>query len=238
MYTETTALAWFRTQPWFTSRAVGDPLAGLYDGVNKVFKAQAYPVVSNGASVYINTSSGITGVTGAWNYDSGRFTAGSPPLSQPYADYQAQVMTDGEFTSYFRRGFDEMQVRYRRTALHLESVTGALAVTDGAAQDPVVGGEYFSESPIQTDYLLACVELAIYRGLAVSATSDSLAYREERVGGLSIDASRRARDYNDLIARQDIDVDRKCEAVRMAEGDEDDFGVFIPGPRLVNGVWV
>lgn len=254
MYNSTQALTWFQQQAWFATRVVDEPLMGAATGKNVAFRVAAPPFsASDSISVYtmsdsgrfvlpvassypttglVNLFAGVTGVTGA------TYTV-TPPVYQPHADYLAQIVSDAAFLTFFTRGFQEMQSRYPRS-IYLYSNLGVLEVSSSAtaSSDPVLGGVKFSESPQQIDFLLTCIELVLLRMLSADAAFKSVSYREERVGGLSVDSSRRARDFTELLARVEADVVAKLEIVKNIEGDESDFGVFMPGPQLIDGEWV
>lgn len=254
MYDSTQALTWFQQQSWFATRVVEEPLLGAATGKNVAFRVNSPPFSASDAPVVytlsdsgrfalavatsypttglINLFAGVTGATGA------TYTV-TPPIYQPRADYLAQVVSDASFLNFFVRGFQEMQSRHPR-AIYLYQNQGVYEVSGSATAsvDPVLGGVAFSQSPQQIDFLLACVELVLLRMLSAEATFNSISYREERVGGLSVDSSRRARDFTELLTRIEADIAAKYEAVRRLEGDESDFGFFDPGPELVDGEWV
>ena len=100
-----------------------------------------------------------------------------------------------------------------------------------AITDPICGTETFGASRVQIDFLLACCEYALVKGLMTDLALKNFTYREERLGGLMIDRSRNAGAMQPLLDLADKKAEQKLYAARSAAGDTDLFGDFIPGAQ-------
>ena len=225
--------------PWVAKSVDGELVEGYFDGINTHFRVASPPiadttklVISDPAGVVTYTASGINGDTGA-------FTVSPAPASPVQAAYTTSVFSGAQLTWLARKGLDEMESRWRRNYSYVaDDGDFALSSDRTTPTDPAIAGDTtFSESRVQVEFYHACCELVLLRYAAQDAAVNSISYREERVGGLSVDASRRARDMQDAIATAEADARTKEAQARSEAGDVDDFGYFISGPRKVNGQW-
>ena len=226
--------------PWM-SRAISlQPLDGLVDGVNRIFRMPFAPLTMNPAPVlYTLVAGGKSTITAtSINYDTGDVLLASAPTLTPYADYTATMLRPTQLTAMARRGFAEMQTRWLR-AIYLYDSNGSLVVSssESAAVDPLTGNTTFSKSEVQKGFFVKCAELVTLRMLAEEATVNSMAYREERMGGLLVDTTKRSKDFQEYLKLASEAVKVSEDAARSECGETTDFGAFIPGPQLVHGEW-
>jgi hypothetical protein len=224
-----------RTMPWLTAPVSFAPLEGLADGVNPIFHLPNTPADSNSTLTVhdLKTGAAVTGYT-VLSYDAGslRFGSGSIPTSTLYASYTAQALSSTKLLDLCRAGFDDMQSRWARPYYLVSDSNETFISSDASVvTDPICGAETFSASRVQIDFLLACCEYALVKGLMTDLALKNFAYREERMGGLMIDRSRNAAAMQPLLDLADKKAEQKLYAARSAADDTDLFGDFIPGAR-------
>jgi hypothetical protein len=166
-------------------------------------------------------------------------TGATAPGEQLYADYSIQQVSDSGLTVLCKRGFNEMETRIPRGFVLFE--TGSefyISSSPNEIVDPTTGGRTFSASPIQVDFFLACCELKLYESMHSLAASNAVSYREERVGGLAVDSTKGPKEWQAIIESHTEKLLTKEESALRESGIGDEYGAFIPGPYLDNGVWV
>jgi hypothetical protein len=224
-----------RATPWLTAPVSFGPLEGLADGVNPIFHLPNTPADPDATLTVhdLSTGSAATGYT-VLSYDAGslRFSSGSIPTETLYASYTAQALSNTKLLDLCRAGFDDMQSRWARP-YYLVSDTLETYISDNQATvvDPTCGTTTFGASRVQIDFLLACCEYALVKGLMTDLALKNFAYREERLGGLMIDRSRNAAAMQPLLDLADKKAEQKLYAARSAADDTDLFGDFIPGAQ-------
>jgi len=224
-----------RVAPWLTADVAFAPLEGLADGVNPIFHLPNTPADPDSALSIHNLTTGLTvGGYTVLSYDAGslRFSSGSIPTSTFYASYTAQAMSNTKLLDLCKAGFDDMQGRWSRP-YYLVASSGATYISSSptAVVDPTCGTGTFSTSRVQIDFLLACCEYTLIKGLMTDLALKNFAYREERLGGLMIDRSRNAGAMQPLLDLADKKAEQKLYAARSAADDTALFGDFIPGAQ-------
>lgn len=221
---------------WLTQPIDMEPLDGLFDGTSRVFHARSTPMsTSDPVALYdydlAPVSSGSYTVV---NYDSGTLAFTVPPAKQVYASYTQQSLTDTFLLGVCREGFADMQSRYPRP-LWLVSDGGSTYVSGDPATvtDPIMGASTlpFSQSNIQTGFLTRCCAYSLYRSMQANAALGSMVYREERVGGLSVDTSKRSGDLRALVEAMNERANEAMKAVYREENPTGAYGSFVPGAQ-------
>ncbi len=240
MYSLSDVKAALLEAPWMTRAVALQPLEGLADGVNKVFRFPFAPLAMTPAPfIYTLVAGGKVAVTvDVINYDTGDVLLSTAPTLTPYADFMATMFRPTQLDALARRGFIEMQIRWLRS-LYLYNDDGTIVVSasDSEAVDPVTGATTFSKSEVQKGFLVKCAEFVALRMLVEDANINSMSYREERMGGLLVDLTRRAKDFQEYLKAAAEALRAAEDAARSECGEFTEFGAFIPGPQLINGEW-
>jgi len=226
---------------WLSRSISGQPLEGLVDGVNTIFKVPYSPVSDTPPpAFYTLVSGGKSSLTvTSMNYDTGEVVFSAAPSLTPYVDCDIAMLTQGKLTAIARRGFAEMQVRWRRDIyLYTDGASSpVVSMYADAPVDPVTGASTFSQSDVQKAFFNKSAEYVLCKMMAEDATVNAMAYREERMGGLLVDTSRKAKDWGEYLKALTEDLKRVEDAARTECGEYEDFGEFMPGPQLVEGRW-
>lgn len=225
---------------WMTRAVSLQPLEGLADGVNKVFRFPYAPLAMNPAPfIYTLVAGGKLTVTASViNYDTGDVLLDEAPTMTPYADFMVAMFRPTQLDALARRGFSEMQIRWLRSIyLYDDDGTVVVSASDVEAADPPTGATTFSKSEVQKGFLVKCAEYVTLRMLVEDANINSMSYREERMGGLLVDLTRKAKDFQEYLKSAAEALKNVEDAARAECGEYAEFGAFIPGPQLINGEW-
>ena len=170
----------------------------MVDGVNTVFYANYYPILSSGSlALYVGGNTAVASTNYSIDYDAGCFTLTPAPVSQPQASYTFAKYTETIMRSVMVAGFDEMEGRWFR-GLSLSSALSAVTpitesssaayLVDSSGSDPTVGSITWSQSRAQIDFYAKCTQLAFYRTLAGEHALSDFIWKEAQ--GLFIDKSK------------------------------------------------
>lgn len=183
-----------------------DPLSGVLDGVNRVFKTSYYPILTTGSlRVYAYSSGSVLG--GTADYDSGEVVLDTAPSVQPEATYTYTPYTTTQTTQFLISGFDEMELRWSRgwqlmtTGSNPGTSVGDwteatdtslnIYVTDTTGSgDPLCGSVYFSKSRVQLALYMACCEYRMLLSQLSDHSINDIQYREG-LRGMLVDATKR-----------------------------------------------
>lgn len=225
---------------WLSRSVSGQAIEGLVDGVNRVFRMPFAPIASSPAPAFYTIVAGVksTLATASVNHETGEVVFSSAPTLVPMADFTSVMLSNSKLEAVARRGFAEMQIRWRRD-LFLYDDNGSFVISSeaGAFVDPPTGSTTFSASDVQKALVNKCSEYVLCKMMAEDATVNAMAYREERMGGLLVDTSRKAKDWLEYLKNLSDELKRVEDAARTECGQYEDFGEFMPGPQLVNGRW-
>lgn len=198
-----------RTARLFNKRVVArDPLSGVVDGVNTIFYANYYPLLSSGSiGLYVGGNTAVSASAYTIDYDAGCFVLTPAPVSQPSANYTFAKYSETIIRSVMVAGFDEMEGRWLR-GLTLSDTLSAIApiteysshayLVDSSGSDPQVGAITWSQSRAQIDFYAKCTQLAFYRTLAGEHALSDFIWKEAQ--GLFIDKSKTVPNLMAVIA--------------------------------------
>jgi|WetSurMetagenome_2_1015567.scaffolds.fasta_scaffold282765_1 hypothetical protein len=227
----TSVLSYLRNLSWMQRSIAGQYLEGLADGTNCIFRIPFAPIVAYPVPLFYELDSGAKSIltVDAINYDSGEVIFATAPESIPLGDYFAQAVSNAALTTASTMGFAEMQVRWPRT----------LYIYDGgiSSEPDQSVSTVFATSVVQNAFLNRCAEYELYRSLSTAAVMGALSYREERMGGLLVDTTKQPKDWASLLESLQGTLKSTEDAARSEAGELDGFGVFLPGPQLINGAW-
>lgn len=227
----TSVVTYLEGLSWLSRPVGGQALEGLTDGTNRVFRVPFAPIATSPAPAFytLGSATRTTLVVSSTNYDTGEVIFASAPATTPFCDYTVLAVTGRILANASVNGFAEMQVRWRRSIfIYNGNVSGS--------STSQVDTE-FADSAVQNAFLNRCAEYELCRMLATDATFNAVSYREERMGGLLVDTSKRPKDWDTLL-KSLLELLRTTEdAARSEMGESDGFGTFLPGPQLIDGRW-
>jgi len=185
------------------AKVVREPLDGIPDGSNLVFRTQYYPLTETEDAIIYNTVSGGSVSSGSYtlDYDTGTvlFTDNAAPSSQPAISYHWANLTTREFKQILLDGFDTMEAIFPRGwrvssgsvtyAAATEDDTNIFVVSADSVADPVCGDYTFSVSKTQLAFYQCCCRIAYLDTRMISSAEDDVDYREDR--GISVTRTRR-----------------------------------------------
>lgn len=190
--------------PWATVPVAGEPLIGLVDGANRLFRVARPPIVSVESVVDQN---GNSVAVSSYDTASGAVVLVSAPTTVCYISYVHSAYTDQYLLACARLGFAKMEEMFPR-GYHLVPLGNLLyvsAVPDSVV-DPPVGNTTFSASRAQTRFLELCAWVAFLEAAQTEAAANAIYVREERAGGLAIDRTKQPAAWDALrqVALQDL----------------------------------
>lgn len=205
-----------------------DPLQGLRDGLNRVFKTSYAPISSY--TVYDANQNAISsGFTVDDTTGAVVFTDAPVVGNAFYASYTAGQFSDSQLLGLAVIGFQEMSNRYPRS-WYLVSSSGSDFVSSGisAVVDPVISGTLtFSQSPVQKQAYLTAVQYVWQSANWLYASGNYYRYKENRAGGLDIDRSRQSDALDKATAFMSQRLDDALYMAALEMGVQ--VGAFIPG---------
>jgi len=231
-YTISDAVADVLRQVPSLSRAITrEPLSGIVDGVNRLFRLPVIPGRSGTLSLHdadgTAVSSGYT-----VDYDTGLVSFAAPPTVTHYATYTAMSVSESRLRHFARDGFAEMQRRLPRKIYLVDSGPETYFSSDPTAVvEPVLGGLAFSVNPIQLRLYHLCVRYVILESDYEAAATQSRLVRESgRLASLMVDETRVPDNIAQALQRLDRIIDEAVSAASMQEGGGG-FGDWVPGAR-------
>lgn len=129
-----------RLAPFAEKSVAWEPLAGLVDGSNVYFRVRRDPVSANSLTVFESGGSVPHSFT-----DPDLVTMSSAPVSQPYANYIHQPLTDRQAKQLLMDGVMELEMRWPR-GLRLSSSTASyVAASEDDTNIYVVGASSLAD---------------------------------------------------------------------------------------------
>ena len=184
-------------------KVVREPLDGIPDGSNLVFRTSFKPIDSSEDVTVYSAVSGGSISSGCYtvDYDTGTviFTSNAAPTSQPAIDYHWINITNREMKQVLIDGFDTMEAIWPRGwQLSAGSTTYSPADEDSTdifvvsgenVNDPSCGDTVFSKSRVNRALYQCCCRLAYLNARLITAAEDDIDYREDR--GITVTRSKR-----------------------------------------------
>ena len=177
-----------------------EPLDGIPDGSNLLFRTQYRPILSaEDVTVYEGMSGGsVSSGSYAVDHDSGSvlFTSNAAPTQQPAISYTWANQTLRQFKQILMDGFTTMELLIHRGWRLSSSSDMYSAADEDDANIFVVGASdlldpsAFSLSKTQVGFFQCCCRLAYLNHRLLRAAEDDIDYREDR--GISVTRTRRA----------------------------------------------
>lgn len=185
------------------AKVVREPLDGIPDSSNLVFRTQYKPLTETEDVTVFDVVSGGSTSSGSYtvDYDTGTvlFTDNAAPSSQPAISYHWANQTTREFKQILLDGFDTMEAIFSRGwRVSSGSVTYAAATEDDdnifvvsgdSVADPTGGDTTFSTSRTQLAFYQCCCRIAYLDTRMISSAEDDIDYREDR--GISVTRTKR-----------------------------------------------
>ncbi|MFA5937412.1 MAG: hypothetical protein WC822_06080 [Candidatus Paceibacterota bacterium] len=233
-YTLTDAVTDLKAQVTWLSKTVSrEPLIGLVDGENTLFRLPYIPALSGSVVLYKPNGTAYTLTTDyAINHDTGEITFVLAPDDVVSSTYTAMAGTTTVLENLAKEGFDKMQECYPR-ALYLVASGGETYFSSDATTvvEPTLGGLLFSQNRVQLRFFHLCMRYALYQRIyEESASFDGVTRESGRLVGLQIDQSRRPQNLDKLIER--LDKTLATIAATAAQNDGGDAsGMFVPGAK-------
>ena len=179
-------------------KVVREPLDGIPDGSNLVFRIQYRPLTETEDVTVFNTVSGGSVSSGSYtvDYDTGTvlFTNNAAPSSQPAISYHWANLTTREFKQVLLDGFDTMEAIFPRGWRVSSGSVTYVAATEDDTDIFVVSGDSiadpgFSDSRTQLAFYQCCCRIAYLDTRMISSAEDDIDYREDR--GISVTRTKR-----------------------------------------------
>lgn len=223
----------------FSKRSIArDPLSGVVDGVNTIFYANYYPILSSGSmAVYVGGNTATAASTYTVDYDAGCFTFSPAPVSQPQASYTFAKYTESIMRSVMVAGFDEMEGRWFRGLFLSSTLNSVTPITESSStaylvnssgSDPTIGAITWSQSRAQIDFYAKCTQLAFYRSLAGEHALSDFIWKE--AAGLWIDKSKTVPNLMLVIEQLEKDLLRLQNSAQYEWYGDTAFGGTITPP--------
>lgn len=180
------------------AKVVREPLDGIPDGSNLVFRTQYKPLTETEDVTVFNTVSGGSTSSGSYtvDYETGvvLFTDNAAPSSQPAISYHWANLTTREFKQILLDGFDTMEAIFPREWRVSSGSVIYVAATEDDANIFVVSGDSiadpgFSGSRTQLAFYQCCCRVAYLDTRMISSAEDDIDYREDR--GISVTRTKR-----------------------------------------------
>ena len=185
-----------------------EPLIGIADGVNTVFRTAHAPFLASSLKIYPPNS--LTSGTPSYvDADGGVVQLSAAPSVPQVASYTAVPLAAKQVVYIAWAGMQLMEALWSRGfrpssngATYIpatpddDHIYVVLVNTDDTIADPVCGSLTFSTSFSQKNFLNRCIEMAYADALASDAAASDLDVRE-RAGGIAINATRRTKNIVD-----------------------------------------
>lgn len=217
-----------------------EPLDGIPDGLNLLFRTQYRPILPTEALTIYEAMSGGSLTSGSYavDYDSGSvlFTDNAAPASQPAISYTWANQTLRQFKQILVDGFTTMEMLIHR-GWRLSSGSDAYSAADedddhifavGASDlnDPPCGDATFSTSRTQVGFFQTCCRIAYLNNRILQSAEHDIDYREDR--GASVTRTKRTPNLERAFNVEWQKMMRFIEAVYdEITDDADRYGSYI-----------
>jgi len=218
-----------------------EPLDGIPDGSNLLFRTQYRPVLSSeDVTVYLSMSGGsVSSGSYTVDYDSGSVLYNTAPTQQPAISYTWANQTLRQFKQILMDGFTTMELLVQRGwrlsssfvtySAADEDDTNIYVVGSSDLSDPETGDATFSTSKTQIGFFQCCCRLAYLNHRLLRAAEDDIDYREDR--GISVTRTRRTPNLEAAFQVEWQKMTKYLEAVwEEIYDDADVYGDYIEPP--------
>lgn len=236
------------------AKVVREPLDGIPDGSNLVFRTQFAPLTETEDVTVFDAMSGGSMSSGSYavDYETGvvLFTDNAAPSSQPAISYHWANLTTLEFKQVLLDGFDTMEAIFPRgwrvssgSVAYLsatEDDTSIFVVAAASVADPDTGDYTFCTSNTQRAFYQCCCRIAYLDNRLISSAEDDIDYREDR--GISVTRTKRTPNLERAFDKEWLKMLRYLEGVRDAfYSASDRYGQYYSSPAtedyLANREW-
>lgn len=201
------------TNPWLLEQVDFEPLEGITDGANRVFRAPHRPL-DEASSLTIYDQAGNTIAAAAYDvvsWDSGVVRFDKGVSEQYYADYKVadQYYGASKLKEICRSGFRLLMAKWPQSWYLIDSGGSTfISSTTPTITDPPIGGVHFSTSHPALDTFHKCCEYALAYSRLRQASALDVDYREGMSGGVAVTTHYRAQALKELMdaLRDDIDT--------------------------------
>ncbi len=223
------------SNPWLLTSVDFEPLEGITDGANRVFRTPHRPL-DQASSIIVYSQDGT--VIGSANYtvvswDSGvlRFTLGVS--AQYYADYKVAdtFYSATKLKELCRDGFRELMDRWPQDWYLIDSGGSTyISSTTPALTDPPIGSVVFSTSHPMLRVFHLCCEYALTFSRLRQAAALDVDYREGMSGGVQVTTRARAEALQNLLDSLDKKINTGLVALEEVVSGEG-YGGFVSGAK-------
>ncbi len=231
------------------AKVVREPLDGIPDSSNLVFRTQYKPLTETEDVTIFNTVSGGSVSSGSYtvDYDTGTvlFTDNAAPASQPATSYHWANLTTREFKQILLDGFDTMEAIFPRGwRVSSGSVTYTAATEDDTDIFIVAGNSVadpgFAARHTQLAVYQCCCRIAYLDTRMISSAEDDIDYREDR--GISVVRTKRTPNLERAFDKEWLKLLRYLEGVYDEHYPASDrYGQYFSSPAtedyLENWEW-
>ena len=223
------------------AKVVREPLDGIPDGSNLVFRTQFAPLTETETVTVYNAVSGAAVTSGSYtiDHDTGTvlFTDNAAPSSQPAISYHWANLTTEQFKAILLDGFDTMEAIFPRGwRVSSGSVTydpaneddaNIFVVAAASVADPVTG-DY-----TQRAFYQCCCRIAYLDNRMISSAEEDIDYREDR--GISVTRTKRTPNFERAFDKEWQKMLRYLEGVYNEHyTDSDRYGQYYSSPATEN----
>lgn len=232
---ENAVSALHNSNPWLLEQVDFEPLEGLTDGRNRVFRTPHRPIDQvSGLTIYTqdgtSVGSGMYSVV-SWNTGVIRFNLGvSDPM---YADYYVAdpYYSSSKLKELCRDGFKNMMSRWPQSWYLIDSGGSTyISSTTPTLTDPPIGGVAFSTSHEVLHVFHLCCEYELLSSRVRQATAHDVDYREGMSGGVSVATKHRAPNLLALMEHLDGQITKELAIVEdIVSGTG--YGTYVSGAK-------
>ena len=236
MYCLENAVAGLRnTNPWLLESVDFEPLEGIMDGANRIFRTPHRPL-DEASDITVYDQTGTTISSGSYtmvSWDNGviRFTQGID--EQYYADYSVadQYYSATKLKEIAREGFRNMMSRWSQDWYLVDSGGSTwISSTTPTLTDPPIGAVAFSTCHQAVHVYLLCSEYELASARLRQASALDVDYREGMSGGVAVTTHYRAQALQELLDRLDKDINDAL-TILEEEVSGEGFGGFVSGAK-------
>lgn len=223
------------TNPWLLESVDFEPLEGITDGSNRIFRTPHRPLdQASDIAVYEQDGTAISsGSYSMVSWDNGvvRFDTG---ISEQY--YASYYVSDPYYSTtklkeICRSGFREMMNRWPQSWYMVDSGGSTyISSDDSMVSDPTIGGSTFSTSDPVLHTFHRCCEYELVGSRLMRASAHNVDYREGMSGGVNVVTHFQTEALANLRNDLDEDIDKALEILEEQVSGVG-FGGFVSGSK-------